>query len=246
MQSAGQVLCQDLTERHTSTKTHGVPRNATTAGCRAFSKFGDGLCGLVLHELAHVAANHAHANLLIHDLLQFFRQRQVLHRHAFELQADPGKLRGQLGGQGLRKSQLVGGQVQKRNAAAGDGIADVLQHQSAQLAVQITHLIALACAGDFGMKQLGVGDAKTVVSESAQAHGTKVLVADGDGLRCTPFLVHLLACAEEIDIALERRLEQLVPVLQVGQYRQGLGGQLVRARAEDVGHLALVYKHCHL
>jgi hypothetical protein len=61
-----------------------------------------------------------------------------------------------------------------------------------------------------------------------------------------PLLVHLLARAEEVHVALEGRLEQLVPVLQVGQHRQRLRGQLVRAGAEHVGHLALVDEQRHL
>jgi hypothetical protein len=47
-------------------------------------------------------------------------------------------------------------------------------------------------------------------------------------------------------VALERALEQLVPVLQVGQHRQRLRGELVHAGAEDVGHLAFVDEHRHL
>jgi hypothetical protein len=70
------------------------------------------------------------------------------------------------------------------------------------------------------VEQLGVGDAEGVVAEGAQAHGAKVLVADGDRLRRAPLLVDLLARAEEVDVALERGLEQLVPVLQVGEHRQ--------------------------
>jgi hypothetical protein len=40
--------------------------------------------------------------------------------------------------------------------------------------------------------------------------------------------------------------EQLVPVFQVGQHRQGLRGQLVGAGAEHVGDLAFVDEHRHL
>jgi hypothetical protein len=58
--------------------------------------------------------------------------------------------------------------------------------------------------------------------------------------------VQLLARAEEVDVALERALEQLVPVLQVGQHRQRLRRQLVHAGAEDVGHLAFVDEDRHL
>ena len=96
------------------------------------------------------------------------------------------------------------------------------------------------------MEQLGVGNAEGVVAERAQAHRTKVLVADRDGLGRAPLLVDLLARAEEVDVALEGGLEELVPVLQVGQHRQRLRGELVGAGAKHVGHLAFVHEDGHL
>ena len=96
------------------------------------------------------------------------------------------------------------------------------------------------------MEQLGVGDAVAVVAEGAQADGAEIGITDGDGLGRAPFLVDLLARAEEIHVALERRLEELVPVLQVSQHRQRLRGQLVQAGAEHVGDLAFVDEHRHL
>jgi hypothetical protein len=64
---------------------------------------------------------------------------------------------------------------------------------------------------------------KAVVAEGAQAHGAEVGIAHGDRLRRAPLLVDLLARAEEIDVALERGLEQLVPVLEVGEDGQVSG-----------------------
>jgi hypothetical protein len=96
------------------------------------------------------------------------------------------------------------------------------------------------------VKELGLADAPGVVAEGAQAHGAEVLVADRHRLARAPLAVELLARAEEVDVALERALEQLVPVLQVGEDGQRLRRQLVHARAEDVGHLALVDEDGHL
>ena len=81
---------------------------------------------------------------------------------------------------------------------------------------------------------------------AAQAHRAEVLVADGDRVGGAPALVHLLPRGEEVDVALERRLEHLVPVHEVGQDRQGLRVEGVEARAEDVGHAAFVDEHRHL
>jgi hypothetical protein len=46
--------------------------------------------------------------------LQLFGQRDVLHRHAFELQPDLAELWSELGGQRLGELELVGRQVQER------------------------------------------------------------------------------------------------------------------------------------
>ena len=66
------------------------------------------------------------------------------------------------------------------------------------------------------------------------------------GLRRAPALVGLQARGEEVDVALERRLEHLVPVHEVGQQRQGLRVQRVEAGAEDVGDAAFVDERRHL
>nr|WP_264567725.1 hypothetical protein [Rhodoferax antarcticus] len=196
-----------LAQRHTRAQAHritGDAATATTATCPAFGEFGDGLRGLVLHELAHVVADHTHADFLVEYFLQVFRQRDVLYRHAFELEADFLELGRQLPGQGLRKAQLVGRQVQKGNAAARHRVTDVLQHQATQLSVDVLHVITLARARDFGVKQLGVGHTVVVVAKSAQAHRAKVGVANGDGLRRAPFLIQLLARAEKVHVTFER------------------------------------------
>ena len=240
-----QVLREHLAQRYASAQAHGVTGDATTAAARLHHA-GNGLASLVLHELAHVVADHAHADLLVQDFLQLFRQRQVLQRQAFELEPDLGKGRFQLAAQRGSKILLVGGQVQKRHTTGRYRVADVLQHQAAQLAVEVGRGVALARAGNFSVEQLGVDHAVGVVAKGAQAHGAEVLVTDRDGLGRAPFLVQLLARAEEIDIALERGLEQLVPVLQVSQDRNRLRRKPVHAGAELVGDLALVDEQRHL
>ena len=103
-----------------------------------------------------------------------------------------------------------------------------------------------ARAADLLIEDLGVGDAIGVDSVGAHAHRAELLVADGDGRGGAPLLVGLQARGEEIDVRLERRLERLVPVHQVGQDGQRLGAERVEARAEDVGDLAFVDEDGHL
>ena len=169
-----------------------------------------------------------------------------MHRHAFELEADLFKLGRQLLGQRLRKAELVGCQVQKGDTTGGNRIADVLQHQAAQLPVHIFHGIAFARARNLGVEQGRRCNTEAVVAKGPQAHGTKVGIADGDGLGCAPLLVDLLAGAEKVHITFEGGLKQLVPVLQVGQQWQGLRGELIGAGAEHIGHLAFIHKQRHL
>ena len=92
-----------------------------------------------MHELAHVVADHAHADFLVEDLLQLFGQRDTLHRQAVELDAEFGELGFELLRQRVGKHDLVRREVEEWQAAAGDGVADVLQHQATQLAVQVRH-----------------------------------------------------------------------------------------------------------
>ena len=241
-----QVLRQHLTHGHACAQAHGIAHHTATALAHAFGQFGNGLGGLVLHELGHVVAHHAHADFLVENFLQLFGQRQVLYRQVFQLQAQGLKRRAQLPRQRIGKGHLVGGEIKKSHAAAGNGGADVLQHQAAQLTVEVAGRVAGAGARNFGVKALGVGHAVGVVAKSTQAHGAKVGVADGDGLGRAPFLVDLLACAEKVHIALEGRFKELVPVFQVGEHRQRLRGQLVGAGAKNVGHLAFIDEHRHL
>ena len=94
LQPGGQVLRQHLAQRHAGTQAHGVAGNAAAAAAPAFGELRNRLRGLVLHELVHVVADHAHADPLVQYLLQLFGKREVLHRHDFELQADFGELGG--------------------------------------------------------------------------------------------------------------------------------------------------------
>src|SRR5262245_24300982 len=96
------------------------------------------------------------------------------------------------------------------------------------------------------MKGPWIEDFVGVYSESAKAHGAKLLVPNRNGIGCAPFLVKLEACAEEIDIRLKWRLKKLVPVHQVRQQGQRLGGEFVASRAKDVGHSPFVHKDSHL
>jgi hypothetical protein len=126
---------------------------------RALGELGDGLRRLVLHELAHVAADHAHADLLVEDLLQLLGQADVLHRHRLQLQAELGEFLGRRGRlQLLGELDLVGRQVQEGDAALRHRVADVLQHQAAQLAVQVFHGVAVSRVPEIAVwKSLRVG-----------------------------------------------------------------------------------------
>ena len=213
----------------------------------AFGKLRDRLRGLVLHELAHVVADHAHADLLVEDLLQLFGQRDVLHRHAFELQADLGELRAPAAVVSASANSIWLA-ARSRNGMPLAAIALLMFCSTRPRSWPSRSGHACRCRG-CPRSRCGTAWGRrcgSVVAEGAQAHGAEVLVADGDRLRRAPLLVDLLARAEEIDVALERGLEQLVPVLQVGEDRQGLRGELVHAGAEHVGHLALVDEHRHL
>jgi hypothetical protein len=81
---------------------------------------------LVLHELAHVLAHHAHADLLSSTFAAFGSDRFCT--VAFQLQ--PIFLNSApAGAAGLGKLSWL--RLSRSDAAAGNGVADVLQHQAA-------------------------------------------------------------------------------------------------------------------
>jgi hypothetical protein len=69
-----------------------APMTDTHAGHAALvlRRLGNGVGDLVLREAAHVA-DHVHADLLVEDFLQFFRQRDVLDDQRIERQAEIGE-----------------------------------------------------------------------------------------------------------------------------------------------------------
>jgi hypothetical protein len=147
----------------------------------------------------------------------------------------------------LPNSILVRGHVDEGHAGFAEDVRDVADDGVAQLAFELLRTaIALDGARQRGVEGLGVGQVEGVDAEGTQPHHAEILVADRDRIRRAPLAVDLLARGKKVDVGLEGRLEQLVPVLQVGQYRQGLRGQLVHAGAEDVGHRAFIDEHRHL
>ncbi len=116
----------------------------------------------------------------------------------------------------------------------------------AQLPFQVSHAIDFARTADLLVKDLRIGDLVGVDPITAHADRTEFLVANRDRRRSAPALVRFHACGEEINIRLEWRLEGLVPIHDVGQNRQSLGAERVKARPKDIGDLAFIYEDSHL
>ena len=73
LQALRYLLRHDLAERNARAQAHRITDDAA-ALARAFGELRQRLRGLVLHELAHVAPDHSHADALVQDLLQLFGQ----------------------------------------------------------------------------------------------------------------------------------------------------------------------------
>lgn len=65
-----EVLRRHLARGGIRAQPHRVARDAAAAGAGRPGHRGDGLAGWGLQGPAHVAADHAHAGALVHDLLQ--------------------------------------------------------------------------------------------------------------------------------------------------------------------------------
>ena len=244
------------------TASHGLPhrphhrlahchaRTQASADTRRAAFVGGGnrnaLRGVVLRQLIQVAGD-IHADALIQHFLQCFRQRDVLHRELVQLQAVAGKGFRQLGFQLRAQLVLIRRHVDEGDAGLREQITHARHHHAAQLAVEVVHRVAFAAAGDFLVELGHIHQLVAIQAKCADLHHAEFLVADGDCLRRAPFAIQLQPGVEEIHIGLEGRFEQLVPVLQVGQQRQGLGVERVRAAGDEhIRHLALIDKQRQL
>ncbi|MGC4051633.1 MAG: hypothetical protein QM757_19955 [Paludibaculum sp.] len=116
----------------------------------------------------------------------------------------------------------------------------------AQLRLHFAHPVDFAKAAHFGEEQLGILDVPRINAETTQADCTEVFVANRDRLGGTPALGDLLPGRKVEDVALERGRKHFVPVLEVGQQRQGSSVERVQPGAEDVGAAAFVDEHRRL
>ena len=146
----------------------------------------------------------------------------------------------------LAEFHLIRGHVQERDFALGKGVGHAADDGVAELAFDIGDVVLFLGAAELGVEGARIGDMPGIDAVRAQPDHAEVLVADGDRRGGAPALVGLDAAGEEIDVALERRLEHLVPVHEVGEERQRLGVEGVQTRPEDVGHLAFVDESGHL
>ncbi len=94
------------------------------------------LSGFELRVAAEIAG-HAHADALIHDLLQLVRQRDVLDDEGVEFEAQRGE-----GGLHLlfdlsAKRGLVGRHIEKGDVAGGEDVSHACNDRVAQLAFEI-------------------------------------------------------------------------------------------------------------
>ena len=172
--------------------------------------------------------------------MQFFGQRDVLHSKGIERQPVAFEHRQQRLLHLDAQFGLVAGHVDERHTGFAEQIAHAGDHQIAQLPVEIVDRVGLARAGHFLVELRRIGELVRIDAEGAHAHHAEILVADGDRVRRAPLAVELQTGREEVDVGLEGRIEQLVPVLQVGQDRQRLRIQRIKPRSKDVGDLPFI------
>ena len=109
-----------------------------------------------------------------------------------------------------------------------------------KLAFKILDSIQVARSTHLGVEDLGIAQVVSVNAETAQSDSAEFLVADSDRVSRAPVLVRLYFRREEVHVRLERRLKCFVPVSQIRQDGQSVGGQLIQSRLENIGELAFV------
>lgn len=91
-----------------------------------------------------------------------------------------------------------------------------------------------------GEEGAGIGDAPGIDAVGAEADGSELFVADGDGIRGAPLLTDLEAGGKEVDVRFEGGFKALVLVVEVSEKGQITGGKGVEAGAKDVSDLSLI------
>ena len=218
-------------------KAHG--HGGGHGGCRrAFTAAGHGLAHLVLHIVVEVA-NGAHAGALVDGLFHFGRYGDVLQHEAGHLDAvllDHGRVDDLH--QRLAQVAIARGHVQHRHLGLGQGLGEDADDARAHGVGKLVDAEVLVRARHFLEEQRGLHDAEVVGAEGADAHHAKVLVAHQHGVGGAPLVAREQARVDVVDVALEGRLETVLPAQDGGQHGHVLGAQRVLAGAEQVGVLA--------
>src|SRR5262249_25740984 len=221
----------------------GDPRCEPQAGAGGASggsrRGGDGARRLELGVAAGIA-DDAHADALVEPGLELLGKRDVLDLEALQGEAELGE--------GAARSLLDGGGqrgLARRHVEEGHVALSAVGGQSRdqgppQLAVEGRHRIGRATPRQPLEHDPRIGHPVGVHPEGAQPDGAELAVADRDGVRRPPGLVDPQAQREEVHLALERRLEELVPVHQIGEEGEVLGPEGVATGAEEVRDPPLV------
>src|SRR6186713_568450 len=97
--------------------------------------------------------------------------------------------------------------------------------------------------GDLFDKLARIGHTQAVRSESTQPDDAEISVAEHDRIGCAPFHIGELFGVYEIDLGFERRVKTEFPRTEFREYRRVAAVDLIFARREYVGDLALENKH---
>jgi hypothetical protein len=110
-------------------------------------------------------------------------------------------------------------EVEERHAAVAQRVGHRGDDEVAQLLLEVIDRVHAPRTDDLAVELFDVGHLVAVHAVRAHAHHAELAVADRHRLRGAPTTPQLQARGEEDHVRLERRFEQLVPVLQRGEYR---------------------------
>ena len=201
---------------------------------------------LVLHVVVEVA-DRRHAGALVDRFLDLGRHRHVLDDEAGDRQAV-------LRGDGLidhrqqRLAQLAVARrdVEHRDLRRRDGVRKEADDARAHGVGELVEPEVVVGAGHLAQERLGLDDLEVVGAEGANPYHAEVGVTQHDGIGRAPLVAGEEPRDDVVDVGLERRVEAVLPRLQLGENRDVVGRQRVLARPEGVAELAEVDKLRHL
>ena len=186
-------------------KLGGQAGDPTATG--QFERFGQ----LKFHVVVEVA-DSGHAGALVDGSLDLGRDADVLNNEAAEFDAVLlGENRIEERQERVTQLGIPGCQVEHRHLGAGDRVAEGADKPRPHGVLELINAEVMIGASDVLEEHRDINDAEIVSTKGPNANDAEVRIPHHDGIARAPFVAGEEPGIDEVDIALEGRLEVVLP-----------------------------------